>query len=98
MAEFFFQYGLFFAKALTWIAAIVIVATVLANLLHQLRARATDHLEVLNLNHRFRELADSLQHALLTPQEWKREQKAHKAEDKARKAGGTAARPRVFVL
>ena len=105
MTEFLFQYGLFLAKTLTWVAAIVVVAVVLANLLHHLRAQATDHLEVRNLNHRFRELADSVKHALMTPDQWKREQKAHKAEDKARAkppkaAAGAAAplRPRIFVL
>ncbi|MGQ0585754.1 MAG: protease SohB [Gammaproteobacteria bacterium] len=99
MTEFFFQYGLFFAKAVTWVAAIALVAIVLANLVHHLRGQSADHLEVRDLNHRFRDLADSLKHALLTPDQWKKELKAHKAEDKARaKPGGEAARPRVFVL
>jgi serine protease SohB len=102
MSEFLFQYGLFLAKALTWVAAIAIVAVVLANLVHQLRAHAGDHLEVKNLNHRFRDLADGVKHALLPPDQWKQERKAHKAEDKARAkaalAGGAAARPRIFVL
>src|SRR5882672_6685390 len=102
MMDFLFQYGLFLAKAVTWVAAIIIVATVLANLLHHLRGQAVDHLDVKSLNHRFRDLADSLKHALFTPDEWKKEMKAHKAEDKARnkgpKAGAAAARPRVYVL
>jgi len=102
MADFLFQYGLFFAKAATVVATVVVIAIVLANLLHQLRSHSADHLEVRNLNHRFRDLADSLKHALLTPDDWKKEVKAHKAEDKARTkrtaAGGAAARPRVFVL
>jgi serine protease SohB len=99
MSEFLFQYGLFFAKALTWIAAIVIVAVVLGNLLQGLRGHAADHLEVRNLNQRFRELADSVNHALLTAAEWKQALKRRKAEDKSRaKAGGDAGRPRVFVL
>ena len=98
MTEFFFQYGLFFAKALTWVAAIAAVAMVLLSLLHQARTHAADHLEVRDLNHRFRDLADSLKHVLLTPDQWKKHLKAHKAEDKARKAGSEAARPKVFVL
>ena len=102
MTEFLFQYGLFFAKAATWVAAIVVVAIVLANLLHQLRGQSADHLEIRNLNHRFRDLADSLKHELLSPDEWKKAVKAHKAEDKARakahKTGAAPERPRVFVL
>ena len=98
MTEFFFQYGLFFAKAVTWVAAIAAVAMVLLSLLHQARTHSADHLEVRDLNHRFRDLADSLKHALLTPDQWKKHVKAHKAEDKARAKGNEAARPRVFVL
>jgi serine protease SohB len=102
MTEFFFEYGLFLAKAVTWVAAIIVVVALVANLLHSLRSHAADHLEVKDLNHRFRDLADSVKHAVLTPDEWKRELKAHKAEDKARtklRATGThPPRPRVFVL
>ena len=98
MTEFFFQYGLFFAKAVTWVAAIAVVAMILLSLLHQARGHSADHLEVRDLNHRFRDLADSLKHALLTPDGWKKEVKAHKAEDKARARATEPARPRVFVL
>jgi len=102
MTEFLFQYGLFLAKAVTFVAAIVVVAALLANLVHQLRSHAADHLEVKNLNHRFRDLAESLQHAVLTPDEWKKELKAHKAADKARakahKHGQAGDRPRLYVL
>lgn len=102
MTEFFFQYGLFLAKAVTFVAAAVVIAALLANLIHHMRSHAADHLEVKNLNHRFRDLADSVQHAVLTPHEWKKELKAHKAADKARakahKHGNAPERPRVFVL
>jgi serine protease SohB len=103
MTEFLFQYGLFLAKTVTFVAAAVVIVALLANLIHQLRSHATDHLEVKNLNHRFRDLADSVQHAVLAPGEWKKQLKAHKAEDKARakahKQGDAApARPRIFVL
>lgn len=102
MADFLFQYGLFLAKAVTWVATIVIVATLLGNLLRHLRGHGGDHLEVSNLNHRFRDLADSVNHALLAPDEWKHELRRQKADDKARakarKAGTAPPRARVFVL
>ena len=101
MMDFLFQYGLFLAKTLTFVAAIVVVVTLLANLFQHLRAHAGDHLEVKSLNHRFRDLADSLKHALMTPDEWKKETKAHKAEDKARAKAhkhGETRKPRIFVL
>src|SRR5689334_24870782 len=98
MSEFFFQYGLFFAKTATAVAAVALVAFMLVNVLHQLRSHSADHLEVSNLNHRFRDLADSVKHVLFTPDEWKHEVKAHKAEDKARnkraRAGGARSEER----
>jgi serine protease SohB len=100
VTEFLYNYGLFFAKAVTIVGAIVIAVAMLANLFRHVRAQAADHLEVKDLNQRFRDLADSVRHAFLAPDEWKREAKARKAEDKARakarKKG--AARPRVYVL
>jgi len=100
--EFLAEYGLFLAKAVTWVAAILVVVTMLLNLLRHLREHTGDHLEVRNLNHRFRDLADAVKHEVLGPHGFKRELKAHKAEDKARekalKRGGGAPRPRVFVL
>jgi serine protease SohB len=75
-----------------------VVALELANLVHQLRSHAADHLEVKNLNHRFRDLADGVRHALLTPDQWKKERKAHKAADTARAKAPDPAKPRVFVL
>lgn len=98
--EFLHDYGLFLAKAVTWVAAILVVAAGLAALLRQLREQHGDHLEVKNLNERFRDLADTLQHRLLDKDEQKAVTKKRKAEDKARekarKAGAT--RPRLFVM
>jgi serine protease SohB len=100
--EFLYQYGLFLAKSLTWVAAILVVAAGLFSLVRQLRSHAVDHLEVRSLNDRLRDLADSLKHSLLSSDEFQKEMKAHKAEDKARvkarKKGTAAERPRIFVL
>ena len=100
MGGFLYEYGLFLAKALTFVGATVLIAVLVGNLIHSLRSHAADHLEVKNLNHRFRDLADSVLHATLTPREWKQHAKAHKAEDKARAKEPAHAprRPRVFVL
>ena len=97
MMDFLFQYGLFLAKTVTFVAATGAIALLLANLLHQLRGQAVDHLEVRNLNHRFRDLADSLKHALFTPAEWKKQVRAHKAQDKA-SAKDPAKRKRIYVI
>jgi serine protease SohB len=100
--EFLLEYGLFLAKAITWVAAILVVAAALANLIRQTRAQASDHLEARNLNERFRELADTVKHAVLSAAERKQEAKARKTEEKAkakaRKKKQAPPRPRVFVL
>jgi serine protease SohB len=100
--EFLYQYGLFLAKAVTWVAAILLVVGAVVNMLRHLREHGGDHLEVKNLNDRFRDLADALKHQLLSPHEWKQELKQHKAEEKAknkaRKKHTGPERPRVFVL
>lgn len=100
--EFLYQYGLFLAKAVTWVAAILLVVGAVVNMLRHMREHGADHLEVKNLNDRFRNLADALKHQLLTAQEWKQELKQHKAEEKARnkarKKHTAPERPRVFVL
>ena len=101
MTEFLYNYGLFFAKAVTIVGAVVIAVAMLANLFRHVRAQAADHLEVKDLNRRFRDLADSVRQAFLSPDELKRELKSRKAEDKARakarKKDGSP-RPRVYVL
>ena len=96
--EFLYEYGLFLAKTVTWVAALLVVAAAVIALLRQGRAHAGDHLEVKSLNDRFRDLADALKHSLLTPDGFKKELKAHKAADKARRKGKAAPRERVFVL
>lgn len=102
MIEYLAEYGLFLAKALTWVVAILLVAGNLFALVRQSREMAAlDRLEVRNVGERLRDIADHLNHELLPAPERKRLAKARKAEDKARlKAAsqGAPKRPRVFVL
>ena len=103
MSEFFFNYGLFLAKAVTWVAAILFVVAAIANLVRHARQHmGGDHLDIKNLNDRFRDLADAVHHTVLTPDEFKQLEKTRKADDKARakaeKKGQTPPRSRVFVL
>ncbi len=100
--EFLYHYGLFLAKTVTFVAAILFVVSALASLIRQVRQQMGDHLEVKSLNERYRDLADALNQVLLAPDEFKREQKTRakqdKAHAKAQKKGSEAPRPRVFVL
>lgn len=103
MIEILSEYGLFLAKSITWVAAILLVAGGLLSLAREARAHhGQEHLDVKNLNHRFEDMAQALNHSLLDEAECKAEEKKRKSEEKARhkaeKSGKAAPRPRVFVL
>ena len=99
--EFLSDYGLFLAKSVTLVAAILLVAGNLFALARTSREEGATRLDVRNINERLRDLADTLRDEMLDPGERKKLAKARKAEDKAQKkarAKGVAPRPRVFVL
>lgn len=98
MMDFLFQYGLFLAKTVTFVLAAGAIALLLANLVAHARASAADHLEVRNLNQRFRDLADSLKHAAASTDEWKKHVKAQKLLDKERARRPAGKKKVVYVL
>jgi len=96
MAEFLFEFGLFFFKAFTIVAAIVavVVAIVAAT-----KGDGAQHgLKVEELNKKYREMADTLRQGVMSKSEWgdyeKAEKKRLKKEDKADHTD----EKRVFVL
>jgi len=99
MAEFFLDYGLFLAKAVTIIVAIGIVLILVAGLSR--RAAGAAGLEITKLNDSFRDAADAVRRAVLNKAAWK---KYAKAEKKARKQADKSVaetddpRRRVFVI
>ncbi|MBS01266.1 MAG: protease SohB [Gammaproteobacteria bacterium] len=108
MLEFLYEYGLFLAKSLTIVAAIVVVVALVASMQQRGRREESGHLEVINLNDRLRHASDTLKQAILTGDALKAEQKAKKKADKeSAKAAKREAkngssdekrRPRLFVL
>ena len=93
MAEFLYEYGLFFLKALTFVIAIaVILMTVLGS-----RSRSSSggspegHIEIKKYNERLEDLQDALTHSLLDPIQQKAADKEKKAERKAEKKAQKAA-------
>ncbi|HVT36617.1 MAG TPA: protease SohB [Nevskiaceae bacterium] len=102
MLEFFSQYGLFLAKTVTWIAAILATAAGLVSIMREARQHHTgDHLQIRNLNQRYEQMADILNAELLSGHELKELGKKRKAERKAREKAekhGHPPRPRVFTL
>ncbi|MBM4196287.1 MAG: protease SohB [Gammaproteobacteria bacterium] len=98
MTEFLFQYGLFLAKAVTFVAAAG--ATTLVIVALSRKGSAVGHLTVEKLNNSLRELTAPLRQAALSKAEWKKESKR---EEKQRKAAEKSAdkaepKPRVFVI
>lgn len=97
MLEFAQQYGIFLAKVVTILAAVLVVIGRLAAA--AMRARPGDHerLKVKKLNRRFRLLQRTLEHEMLGEKQWKAVRKADKEAAKALAKDGSAKR-RVFVL
>ena len=95
MIEFFAEYGLFLLKAITIVAAIVVVIGVAAAA--GKRASHQEGLEIESLNMKYEMLAAALKQAIMKKAEWKAEAKAAKERDKA-EAKSDEKRPRVFII
>lgn len=97
--EYLYQYGLFLAKAITLVVAIIFVVGSVVSLLRQAREQLSEQLEVRNLNERLERMADVLRSELLDNKSWKdylkRKKKDDKAQSKSKKPGR---KPRLFVL
>ena len=99
MAEFFIEYGLFLAKAVTVVVSIAIVLILIAGLSR--RAPGSAGLEIEKLNDKLQEAGDAMRRAMLNKAAWKKHEKADKKERKQAKKSATedsSHRKRVFVL
>jgi serine protease SohB len=102
VTEFLTEYGLFLAKTLTFLLAVlaVVVATVVIS--SRTRERPRGDLHVRSLNNRYDAMSWTLKSAILSPEEQKSERKALKTERKAekhrRKQGRVDQRARVYVV
>ena len=97
MTDALIAYALFLAKALT------IAALVGAVLVAVVRARrgsqaAEEHIEITDLNDRYRETGRALKRATLSGRAYRKAVRAEQKEDKAREKAGGKARRRVFVI
>ena len=74
--EFLFEYGLFLAKVVTGIAALVIVVSIIVGLNQKNRhSGSKGHLEITPLNEMFDDMSDAIKFAVM-------DESLHKAEDK----------------
>ncbi len=88
MLDFLYEYGMFFAKVFTFVAAILVVVGAASMLAMRSRHESEGHIEVKHLNDDLEDMADTLKEAILD-KDWlkkqrKEEKKADKAEAKAR--------------
>ncbi len=91
--EFLAEYGLFLLKVMTIVIAIVIVMAAGAA---AGRKATQDHLEVENLNQKYRKMAGALRAAVLKKDERKKQAKADKKQQKAEEK--RESRPRSFII
>ena len=94
--EFLAEYGLFLLKVMTIVVAIVIILTAGAA---AGRKATQDHLEVENLNDKYRKMAGALRSAVMKKDERKKQakqdKKQKKAEDKQRRTTRSSCDSRI---
>ena len=95
MIEFIFEYGLFLAKAVTIVAAILIVVAGIVAISMRQQGKTKDHIDVKHLNERYEEMALNIQSELLPPKRFKQWLKAQKKKHKDEQED---AKRKVFVL
>ena len=103
--EFLFNYGLFLAKSVTVLAAILVVIAFIIGSSQRHKDADTGHIEVKNLNDSLQAVTQSLKNVVLHPEarklDVKQEKKRHKEEQKTQKQeakAGTEGRGRLFVV
>lgn len=98
MLDLLLQYGLFLAKTMTVVVAVLIVIVAVSNIGNRRRHPDEGHVDVLRLNDRFEDDADELRAAVLDKAALKAHQKAEKKKQKAKEKSEAERRPRVYVL
>lgn len=95
MANFLSSYGLFLAKSITVVVAIIFVVGIIVSIIQRSTGRAKDRIQVKNLNDKFKDLRHDLQQEVLAKKEFK---KLVKTEKKADKKEPDATRKKIWVL
>ena len=98
MAEFIFVYGLFIAKVITLLIALVFAIAIISSGRNREQESA---LKVTHLNNRFENLRDQLKQSVLGKKEYKKEAKKQSKEQKQKnkqKGAHESRRQKLFVL
>ncbi len=102
MMSFVAEYGLFLAKSVTWVAALLLTLGGALAMIRAARAQSVRKLQVRDLGEELRDLADTIREQTLPAAELKALARQRKSEDKARRkappSAGEVGRPRLYVL
>ncbi|HET8729995.1 MAG TPA: protease SohB [Moraxellaceae bacterium] len=99
MLDLLLQYGLFLAKTITVVMAVVVIIIAISNVGSRRRLMQEEgDLEVVALNDRYDDYADAMRAAVFDKDELKAWQKAEKKKEKQKEKQKDDNRPRVFVL
>lgn len=99
--EFLSEYGLFLAKAVTVVVALLFIIAGAVNASQRSRKDHHGELEVTRLNKKYEELEEALRSSVLDPQQLKKlhkEKKKQAKQDKKKHSDEQARRKRVYVL
>lgn len=95
MAEFFYEYGMFFLKALTFVIAVGVILMAIVAAASRSKggggSRGEGHIQIKKYNERLEDLEEALSFSLLDPIQQKEADKEKKAERKAEKKAAKAA-------
>ncbi len=101
--EFLSEYGLFLAKIVTFVVAIMVVAGSLFSLTQGGKKHDTGHIEVNKLNDHVKQMGQTLESAVLSADELKKRRKQQAKEEKSKakqkaKPAGTGETKRLYLL
>ncbi len=96
--EYLAEYGLFLAKAVTFVVALLICLAVAASFGQKSKQSAKGHLEIKKLNEHYELLKTDLKHSLLDKDAIKKLHKEEKKQEKANKKKPKEQKPRLFVI
>lgn len=83
--EFLYEYGLFFAKTLTFVVAIAVLVGIIASASLRGRSSSTGHIEVTKLNEKYDEIVDGIKNVVLDEAQLKSFHQDQKKKDKEEK-------------
>ena len=98
MTDFLFEYGMFLAKAVTLVIAILLAVAAILGAARDARQQEPERLDIEPLNERLERMRDALEDELLEPAQHKALGKQRDKQAKAARKVASADAPRLFVL